>query len=95
MRVSTLVTIVLVVVGLVFAALGFASAPNSEISPAVVSTYMLTSAAFFAILAVQGLSRQKVWQRFLGVAAIAAALYMIVMAILFFQALRAIQMPEF
>jgi drug/metabolite transporter (DMT)-like permease len=95
MRISTLVTVVLLVLGLVFAFLGFATAPNSQVSPAAVSSYMLIAAAFFAVLAVQGLRRKRVWQRFLGVAAVTATLYMIAMAILYFSALRTIVMPEF
>jgi hypothetical protein len=95
MRISTLVTIILLVLGLVFAFLGFANAPNSQVSPAAVSSYMLIAAAFFAVLAVQGLSRKRVWQRFAGVAAVAATLYMIGMAILYFTALRTVIMPGF
>jgi drug/metabolite transporter (DMT)-like permease len=95
MRISTLVTVILLVLGLVFALLGFINAPNSQVSPAAVSSYMLIAAAFFAALAVQGLRRKRTWQRFLGVAAVAAALYMIGMAILYFTALRTIVMPEF
>ena len=49
----------------------------------------------YGALAVQGLRRKRVWQRFLGVAAVAAALYMIAMAFLYFTALRTIIMPEF
>jgi drug/metabolite transporter (DMT)-like permease len=94
-RISTLVTVVLLVIGLLFAFLGFANAPNSQVSPAAVSSNMLIAAAFFAALAVQGLRRKRVWQRFLGVAAIAAMLYMIAMAVLYFTALRTIVMPEF
>jgi drug/metabolite transporter (DMT)-like permease len=95
MRISTLVTVILLVLGLVFAFLGFTNAPNSQVSPAAVSSYMLIAAAFFGVLAVQGLGRKRIWQRFLGVAAIAAMLYMIVMAVLYFTALRTIIVPEF
>jgi hypothetical protein len=95
MRISTLVTVILLVLGLVFALLGFINAPNSLVSPAAVSSYMLLSAAFFGVLAVQGLRRKQNWQRFLGVAAVAATLYMVGMAILYFTALRTIVMPEF
>ncbi|MEJ2151135.1 MAG: hypothetical protein P8Z40_16920 [Chloroflexota bacterium] len=95
MRISTLITVVLLVLGLVFALLGFINAPNSQVSPAAVSSYMLISAAFFAVLAVQGRRRKLTWQRFLGIAAVAATLYMIGMAILYFTALRTIVMPEF
>ncbi len=95
MRISTLITVVLLVLGLVFALLGFINAPNSQVSAAAVSSYMLISAAFFAVLAVQGLRRKLTWQRFLGIAAVAATLYMIGMAILYFTALRTIVMPEF
>lgn len=95
MRISTLVTVILLVLGLVFALLGFMNAPNSQVSPAAVSSYMLIAAAFFAALAVQGLRRKRTWQRFMGVAAVAATLYMISMALLYFTALRTIVMPEF
>jgi O-antigen/teichoic acid export membrane protein len=95
MRVSTIISIGLLILALVFAVLGFLNAPNSEISPAAIATFMFTSAALFGILAVRGLRRQETWQRFLGVAAATAALYMVAMAILFFQVLNSVVMPSF
>ncbi len=95
MRVSTLIIIVLLICAVVFGGLGFAQAPNSMVSPAAVSTYMLISAGIFAILAVMSLRRKEMWQRFLGVVAIMAALYMVGMALLFFRGLSMIQAPEY
>lgn len=95
MRKETLITvasITLLVVALVFALLGFMQAPNSQVAPGAVAAFMLISAAAFAGLAVLGLRGERVWQRFLGVAAVTGALYMVVMALLFFNALSAVQL---
>jgi drug/metabolite transporter (DMT)-like permease len=91
-RVMTIVIVTLAVTALLFAVLGFAQAPNSQVSPATVSTFMLISAGLFGVLGVLALRRPKTWLRFLGVAAITGAIYMAVMAFLYFQALRLIQM---
>jgi Mg2+/citrate symporter len=85
-RVSTVVT-------LGFAVVGFLNAPNSRVSPTMITIFMMISSAMFAILAVRGLSRKEMWQRFLGVVAVTAAVYMVVFAILFFSVLSKIIMP--
>lgn len=88
--VSLIVTIALVVVALGFAVLGFLEAPNSQIAPMVIAAFMLVSAAAFVGLAALGLTRDTPWQRFLGVAAVLGALYMMAMAAVFFNALSRI-----
>jgi len=95
LRVSTVVIATLLITALIFAVVGFTSASNSMVAPAMVTTYMLISAALFGITAVFGLRQSKRWQRFLGVAGVAAALYMLVMGILFFQVLATLEIPEF
>ncbi len=95
LRVSTIISITLLIAALALAVLGFISASDSAVSPALVTTYMMIAAALFGVLAVIALSRKERWQRFLGVAAATAALYMLVMAIVFFQMLSTIVMPEF
>jgi drug/metabolite transporter (DMT)-like permease len=87
-RTVTIVIVTLGVTGLLFAVLGFVQAPNSEVSPASVSAFMLVSSGLFGVLGVLALRRPKTWLRFLGVAAITGAVYMAVMAFLFFQALQ-------
>ena len=94
-RVSTLITVVLVIAALALAAIGFMSATDSGTPPAWVVTFMLISAALFGVLAVQGLRRREMWQRFLGVAAVVAAIYMAIMAILSFQMLNAMLPPPY
>lgn len=89
--VATVITVALLVVALAFALLGFLQAPNSAVAPGTVSAYMLVSAGAFAVLAVFALRRQRMWQRFLGVAAAAAGVYILVMAILFYRALNLIE----
>lgn len=85
-----IVTVVLLLIALGFAVLGFMQAPNSEVTPATIATYMLISAAAFAGLAVLGLTQDTTWQRFLGVAAVLATLYMAAMAAVFFNTLSQI-----
>lgn len=90
-RTMTIVIVTLGVTALLFAVLGFVQAPNSEVSPASVSAFMLVSSGLFGVLGVLALRRPKTWLRFLGVAAITGAIYMAVMAFLYFQALQIIQ----
>jgi Mg2+/citrate symporter len=92
-RVSTVVTLILLITALGFAVVGFLNAPNSRVSPTMITIFMMISSAMFAILAVRGLSRKEMWQRFLGVVAVTAAVYMVVFAILFFSVLSKIIMP--
>lgn len=91
--ISTVVTIVLVILALTFALLGFLNAPNSEVTAGAVMAYMLLSAATFAGLAAFGLTRSPVWQRAVGAGAVVCALYMVVMAVLFFRVLSAVELP--
>ncbi len=86
-RIATIISTVLLIAALLFAVLGFSNARNSEVPVSTVTIYMMVSAALFAILAVRGLARKEMWQRFMGVAAIVAAVYMVGMAILFFSVL--------
>jgi hypothetical protein len=86
-RIATIISTVLLAAALLFAILGFSNSLNSEVPVPTVTIYMMVSAALFAILAVRGLARKEMWQRFMGVAAIVAAVYMVGMAILFFSVL--------
>lgn len=90
-RAASVGIITLAIAALLFALLGFTQAPNSQVAPATVSAFMLVSAGMFGVLGVLALRRPKTWLRFLGVAAITGAVYMAVMAFLYFQALRLIQ----
>ena len=94
-KVSTVLNIGLLILALVFAALGFAKAGDSRITPVVITVYMAISAVMFAVLAVRGLRRKETWQRLLGVGAVVATLYMLAMAIVFYIYLNSVQMPTF
>ena len=91
--ISTVVTVVLLLLALTFALLGFLNAPDSEVSPGTVATYMVASAVLFVGLAAFGLTRSRPWQRAIGAGAAVGAIYMVVMAVLFFRALSAVEMP--
>ncbi len=93
LRISTLVTIVLLIVGFILAILAFAQASNSEISPLFILIVMLVSALFFAAAAVVALRRKSIVQRVVGLAAVVAAVYMIAFGIFSYSMLR-IEVPE-
>lgn len=92
-KISTIVTIGLLILAFVFAALGLAKAGDSRIAPVVITAYLAVSALMFAVLAIRGIRRTETWQRFLGVAAIMATLFMLFMAIGLYVALSSVQMP--
>lgn len=94
-RISTVITLGLLVLAFTFALMGFINARNLYIAPSAITIYMMISSGLFAILAVRALGRREMWQRFLGVAAIVASIYMIVFAIIFFTVLRHLVAPEF
>ena len=54
---------------------------------------MVASAVLFVGLAAFGLTRSRPWQRAIGAGAAVGAIYMVVMAVLFFRALSAVEMP--
>ena len=92
-KISTVVSIGVLILAVVFAGLGFVKAGDSRIAPMVIAVYMVVSAVFFAVLAVQGLRRKELWQRLLGVAAVVAVCYMLVMSVGFYVYLSRVQMP--
>ncbi|MBN1429064.1 MAG: hypothetical protein JXB07_11815 [Anaerolineae bacterium] len=94
-KVSTILSIGMLILALVFATLGFYKAGDSLIAPLGIASYMGISAIFFAILGIRGVRRKELWQRLLGVGAITAAVYMLVMAVACYIMLDRIQMPEF
>ena len=94
-KISAVVNIGILILALIFAALGFTQAGDSQIAPLAIAAYMVVSMVAFAVLGVRGVRRKELWQRLLGVGAITAAIYMLVMAIAFYVMLTRIQMPEF
>ncbi|MBN1311193.1 MAG: hypothetical protein JXB30_07220 [Anaerolineae bacterium] len=92
-KVSTILSIGILILALAFATLGFAKAGDSLVAPLVIAIYMVVSAVLFVVLGVRGVRRQELWQRLLGVGAIAAAVYMLIMSIAFYIMLTRIQMP--
>ena len=93
MRISTLITLFLLVAALFLAVRGFANTLNSEVTPTRVAFQMLLSSALFAGLAVHGLTRKERWQRFTGVAAAAAAVFMFGYLVFIYYYLRQIVTP--
>lgn len=94
-KVSSILNVGLLILALVFAALGFAKAGDSRIAPLVIVSYMGVSAVIFGVLAVRGVRRKEMWQRLLGVGAILATIYMLTFAIWFYISLSSVQMPTF
>lgn len=94
-KISTVLTIGILILAFVFAILGFTKASNSSIAPLAISSFMGISAALFAVLAVRGVRRKEMWQRLLGVSAILATIYMLAFAIWFYISLSSVQMPTF
>jgi apolipoprotein N-acyltransferase len=94
-KISSILNIGLLILAFVFAAMGFAQAGDSHIAPLVITTYMVVAAILFGVLAVRGVRQKVMWQRLLGVAAVVATLYMLVMAIGFYVYLSQVQMPTF
>ncbi|MGF1506605.1 MAG: hypothetical protein GYB64_04475 [Chloroflexi bacterium] len=95
LRVSTLGTVILLVLAIIFGALGFIQAQNSAVAPLAVSGYMGVSAVCCGGIAFFMLRRETPLERFAGVAAVVAALYMVVMALIFYSLLSQVTMPTF
>lgn len=95
MRVSTLITIVLLLVAFGFAFLGFAQAGNLNVSVGFVTFYMMISAAMFAANAVLSFQRPELAHRLVAMFSVTAAIVMVILSIVFFNILRPITVPEF
>jgi hypothetical protein len=94
-KVSTVLSIGLLILAFVFATLGLVKAGDLRIAPLAITAYMVVSAVMFAVLAVRGIRRKEMWQRLLGVGAIMATLFMLFMAIGLYIVLTNIQVPTF
>lgn len=88
LHISTRVTIILLVFGLILAFVGFFQAANINVAAVVIMIVMLVSGLFFAAAAVISLRRKSVTQRIVGLAAVVAALYMIGFGIFSYTVLR-------
>jgi hypothetical protein len=92
---STLVTIACLTVGTVSAAVGFAKAGDSRVAPVLISILLVISGVSFAIQFINGIRSPARWQKVIAVIAILVAVFVTVMAIVFYQALSQVQMPAF
>lgn len=93
LRLSTTVTIIALIVGLILGFLGFIQAGNSNVAPVLILIVMLAAAVFFAVAAVIALRKRSVIQRVVGLAAVVAAIYMLGFGIFSYSVLR-IEVPE-
>lgn len=92
-RVTTILLITSLVIAFIFAVVGFSSAANSQVSSFGVLLYFVLSSVFFGITAIIGLYQSGRWERFAGVAAVVAALYMIIMAVVFMRMFNTLDIP--
>ena len=93
--ISSLVTIASVTVGAISAAIGFAKAGDSRVAPVVISILLIISGVCFAIQFINGIRSQALWQRVIAVISALVGVFVIVMAVVFYQALSQVQMPKF
>jgi hypothetical protein len=92
---STLVAAALAVAASWLAWLGFSGAYTIKVSAATVSLYLFGSAFSFAGLAFVTLRQPHGWLRAIGLIALAAMLFTLAMAVVFYQALSGIVEPEY
>ena len=92
---SALVTGIALTIGIIFGVLGFTKAGDSRVSPALVSVFLFISGICFAIQFVNGIRTHVRWQRVLAVISALVAVFVVVMAIVFYQALSQVAMPKF
>ncbi len=93
MRRSTVVSLVLLVAAFAFAVIAFGNAANSSVPVKMIAFYMVVSSALFGVLAFIGLRSRSMLPRFLGVAAVVGAIYMLGFAIFALVVLRDPTMP--
>ena len=93
--ISTLVTVASVTVGTISAAEGFSKAGDSRVAPVIISILLVISGVSFAIQFINGIRSQAGWQKVIAVISALVAVFVIVMAIVFYQALSQVQMPTF
>ncbi len=77
----------------VFSWLGFGKAGDTRVAPALVSIYLFVSAIFFAAQFGHGIRQAERWQRIVAIISILAALFVLAMAVAFYQVLSQTHMP--
>ncbi len=92
-RVTTIMLITSLVIAFIFAVAGFSSATNSQVSAFGVLLNFVLSSVFFGVTAIIGLYQSGRWERFAGVAAVVAALYMIIMGVVFMRMFNTLDIP--
>jgi hypothetical protein len=95
LKTTTLFAIISLTLAVVFAALGFSKAGDSRVAPALVSTFLFISGICFAAQFVNGIRAQGRWQRVTAGIAAFLALFVVIMAIMFYQILTQVKMPTF
>jgi uncharacterized protein YacL len=93
-KMSTAIRVVLLIIALVVAAIGWSKANNFGVPPIMVAVYSAISALIFVVIGVMSVRRKERIQRILGVAAFVAAGYLIFMAIIFYNILRSTPVLE-
>jgi cytochrome c oxidase assembly factor CtaG len=91
--IATILTVGLMIGAIVFAGLGFGKAGDTRVAPAMISIYLFVSAMFFAAQFGHGIRRPERWQRIVAVISILAALFVLAMAVAFYQVLSQVHMP--
>lgn len=93
-RITTIITVVLIIIAVVFAWLGFSKAGDIRVTPALVSLYLFLSGLALAAQFAIGIRQPERWQRVLSIISVLTAVFVLVMAVVFFQALNSIQIPS-
>lgn len=93
-RITTIISIVLIIIAVVFAWLGFGKAGDLRVAAALVSLYLFLSGLALAAQFVIGIRQPERWQRILAIIAVLAAVFMLVMAVVMYQGLNQIQVPS-
>ena len=92
---SAALTIVFLALAIGFAALGFSKAGDVRVAPALVTTFLFVSGIFFAAQFVNGIRSKKRWMRVTAAISVVLGVFVVVMAIMFFQVLDQLQVPDF
>jgi hypothetical protein len=92
---STILSVVLLIIAITAALVGFNNAGDSRVAPIAVSGTLMFAGVLFIVLFIHGIRRPERWQRAIAIISIMVAVFTIIMAIAFYQVLTTLQMPEF
>ena len=91
--IPTLLTVVFLLLAILFAFLGFSKAGDLRVAPALVTTFLVISGIFFAAQFVNGILSKTRWMRITAMISVFFGIFVVVMAIMFYQVLTQIQSP--